>query len=73
MISPSKLRSDIYRILDEILRTGTPIEVTRRGRRLRIVPVEPSSRLDALTPHPDAAVGDPADLAEVGWAGEWRP
>ena len=31
---------DIYRILDQVLETGVPAEIERRGKLLKIVPVE---------------------------------
>lgn len=73
MLTASALRANIYNVLDEIIRTGQPVEVERRGRRLRIVAVDPQSRLDTLVAHPDAVVGDPADLVHLDWLGEWRP
>lgn len=72
-LTPSRLRADIYRILDDVLRTGQPAEIERRGRRLQIVAVDPPSRLDRLAEHSDAVVGDPADLVHVDWSAEWRP
>lgn len=72
-ISASRLRADIYQILDEVLRTGQPIEIERKGQRLRVAAVEPPDRLATLEPHPDAVVGDPGDLVHVDWSGEWRP
>ena len=69
----SALRADIYRVIDEILRTGQPVEVTRKGRRVRIVAVEPPSRLDNLTTRPDFVVGDPEELVHMDWSHEWRP
>lgn len=72
-ISASELRQNVYRLLDEVLRTGTPLEVERGGRRLRIVPVDPPSKVARLTPHPEAFVGDPEDLVHIDWSSEWRP
>ena len=40
VISASQLRQNIYRLLDEVLESGEPIEIERNGRRLRIVPAE---------------------------------
>lgn len=70
-LSPSTLRADLYRVLDQILDSGAPVEILRRGRRLRIVPEE--RRLDLLEPHPDAIQGDPEDLVHMDWSGEWQP
>ncbi len=72
-ISASRLRADIYRILDQILETGRPLEIERSGRRLKIVPVEPVLRLGSLSKHPGAVVGDPSDLVHTDWSAEWKP
>lgn len=72
-LSASRLRADIYRILDEVLRTGQPIEIERRGRRLRVVPADSPDRLGELEQHPGAVNGDPGDLVHIDWSGEWRP
>jgi hypothetical protein len=74
-LTASKLRENIYRVLDEVLATGRPVEIERNGRILRIVPVDvPTTRdLNNLTVHPGAVLGDPADLVDVEWSGEWQP
>lgn len=70
-ISASQLRQDVYRLLDEVLRTGEPLEIERKGHILRVVPDEPRSRLDRIRRHPDAIVGDPEDLVSIDWSSEW--
>lgn len=70
-MSASQLRQDIYRLLDQVLETGDALEVDRKGRRLRIVPDEPVSKLNRLQPHPDAIVGDPEDLVTTDWSDTW--
>ena len=69
-LTACKLRANVYRILDEILETGNPVEIVRRGRKLEIVPVEdePSSWLDNLVGRPDVIAGDPEDLANFDWS-----
>ena len=49
-ITASKLRENVYRILDEVLETGIPVEINRRGKKLKIVRTEEteSSWLDDL-------------------------
>lgn len=71
--SASRLRADLYRLLDRILETGVPLEVQRRGRRLKIVAAEPHGRLANLTPDPTYLEGDPDELVHLDWSGEWRP
>jgi hypothetical protein len=65
-VTPSQLRVDIYRLLDEVLETGVALEVRRGDRVLEIVP-KPSggSRLDRLVRRPDLVAGDPGDLPDL--------
>jgi hypothetical protein len=72
-ISASTLRADIYRLLDQVLETGQPLEIERKGKVLVIAPRERGSRLDRLPRRDDFIAGDPADLVSVDWSGEWRP
>ncbi|PSL04011.1 antitoxin Phd_YefM of type II toxin-antitoxin system [Haloactinopolyspora alba] len=72
-VTASELRQNVYRLLDEVLESGAPLDIERNGRRLRIVAVESPSKLARLTPHPDTTVGDPEDLVHVDWSGEWSP
>ncbi len=72
-LSVSRLRADIYRILDEVLRTGNPIEIERAGRKLRIIAVDSVPKLSRLPEHPEAVIGDPSDLVHIDWSVEWKP
>jgi prevent-host-death family protein len=74
-ITASKLRENVYKILDQVLETGTPIEIERRGRKLRIVPAEdvPRSKLERLYLRPNAIIGDPEQLVHLDWSTEWKP
>lgn len=69
----TRLRANLYRVLDRVLETGRPVEIERNGRVLRIERVEPEDRLARLRPHPGAIRGDPEDLVHMDWSGEWRP
>lgn len=72
-ITASELRQNIYRLLDEVLQTGVPLEVELKGRRLKVVPADPASRVAALDSHPGTITGDPEDLVHLDWTVEWRP
>lgn len=72
-VSPSELRANIYRLLDQVLETGIPLEIERNGRTLRIVPDDPPSKLDRLVPHPGTIVGDTEALVEIDWSSYWNP
>ncbi|BCX81157.1 hypothetical protein MIT9_P0735 [Methylomarinovum caldicuralii] len=70
--TPSRLRANLYRILDRILETGQAVEIKRKGRRLRIVP-ERKIKLELLKPHPDYLKVPPDDIVHMDWSEEWRP
>ena len=70
-VTPSQLRQDIYRLIDRVLETGEPLEIERKGRRLRLVPDVPVDRLDRIRANPAAIVGDPEDLVSLDWAADW--
>jgi len=69
-VTASKLRENVYQILDSVLETGEAVEVVRKGRVLRIVADTPSSRLARLKKR-DCIKGNPDDLVEIDWSKEW--
>ncbi len=74
-VTASKLRENVYKILDQVLATGEPVEIVRGGRKLKIAPADepPKRKLDRLTEHPDALLVDPEELVHLDWSKEWRP
>jgi prevent-host-death family protein len=72
-VTASELRQNIYRLLDRVLETGEPLEIVRKGKRLRLVPMEPVHRLDRIVGNPGAIVGDPDELVSIDWSREWSP
>jgi antitoxin (DNA-binding transcriptional repressor) of toxin-antitoxin stability system len=72
-ITASRLRDNVYKILDEVLDTGTPVEIERRGQRLRIVPAEPKGRLERLIRRPRYLKEDPESIVHLDWSDQWRP
>jgi len=71
VVTASELRQNIYRLLDRVIETGEPLEIERRGRRLRVIAADRRSKLERLVPRPDAIVGDPDWFVHVDWSGEW--
>jgi hypothetical protein len=72
-LNASKLRANVYRLLDEVLETGRPLEIERNGRTLLIVPKEKESIWDRLPRREGFIVGDPDDLIHMDWSSEWNP
>lgn len=71
-LSGTKLRENVYRVLDEVLETGQSVEILRKGRILRIVPDQTSSRLGRLRKRPTLRES-PDKLVHVDWSSEWKP
>lgn len=69
-ISLTTLRQQLFKVVDRIIKTGVPVEISRHGHKRRIVPVAKTSKLARLTPH-KAIVGNPDDLVVLR-AGKWR-
>jgi hypothetical protein len=72
-ITASELRQNVYRLLDEVLSTGRPLEIERNGQLLRISPALTTSRLERIAPRPDLIVGDPDDFVSWDRSANWRP
>jgi prevent-host-death family protein len=72
VLTASKLRENIYRILDQVLETGVPVEIRRRGKTVKIVPAEAVPKLSRLAPR-DYLRGDPEAIVHLDWSSEWRP
>jgi antitoxin (DNA-binding transcriptional repressor) of toxin-antitoxin stability system len=70
-VSATRLRQNLYSILDSVLETGVPVEIERKGKKLKIVPEEPVSKWDRLEPH-DIVNGDPRELVHLDWSDEWK-
>lgn len=69
-ITASKLRENVYAILDEALETGVPVEITRKGQTLRIVPEPKKSKFDRIKKK-NHVIGDIRDLIHMDWYHLW--
>ena len=62
---PSPSGDDIYRILDQVLETGIPVEIERSGKRLKIVPIERETEEDGFPVFAVSEGAAPITLATV--------
>lgn len=69
-VTPTELRANIYKLLEEVLNTGIPLEINKGSKRLRIVPVEQGQKLQNLIPRSDVIQGEPEDLVTISWEKE---
>ena len=71
-LTASALRQNVYRLLDHVIETGEPLEITRKGKTLRIVREEGvPCKLANLTKH-SCINGDPEELVHCDWSDEWQ-
>jgi hypothetical protein len=71
--SELNIQKNILRLLDKVIKTGIPLEIERKGKRLLISPAEKRRNLDCLEKHPDFILGNPDDLVHIDWSSEWKP
>ena len=71
IVAATKLRQNLYRILDEILDSGIPVKINRKGEILMIIPEKKKSRLERLTEH-KTIVGDPDSIIKTNFDNEWK-
>jgi len=72
-VSDIDIQTDILRLLDKVIKTGVPIEIERKGKRLLISPSEKRRNLDCLEEHPEFITGNPDDLVHIDWSSDWKP
>ncbi len=66
----STLRANLYKVIDQVLETGNPVEIVRKGRRVRIVSDQPVDKLARLKKR-KVYVGDPEDFVHMDWSDTW--
>jgi hypothetical protein len=72
-VSDINIEKNILRLLDKVVKTGVPLEIERKGKRLLISPAKKHRDLDHLENHPNFVVGNPDDLIHIDWSSEWKP
>ena len=71
MLTPSKLRADLFNLLDQVIQTGKPIELKRKNRILKISVEQPKSKLDNLKKR-DVLTCEPDEIINNNWEKEWK-
>jgi prevent-host-death family protein len=70
-ISVTKLRANLYEIVDRVIETGVPVEIERKGARVRLEPAGRRTKLERLVKRPGTIPGDPEEVVHMDWSGEW--
>jgi len=72
VVTPSKLRENLYNLLDSVIEKGELLEISRKGKILRIVPEQRPSRLDKIVAKKITTASDD-ELINTSWEDEWKP
>lgn len=70
-ITATSFRKNLYSLLDRVLETGNPIDIERKGKIIRILAIEPKSKLSNLKKR-NVINGDPSDIISINWSKEWK-
>lgn len=72
-LTASKLRQEVYKILDDVIRTGKPAVIERNGHILKIVTEKTTySKLKRLKPKKISDI-DTSVFEHIDWSSEWNP
>lgn len=63
-MSITALRKKLFTVIDQVIETGIPAEIERKGHIVKIVLEEKKSKLDNLKKH-TCIVGDPETLVNL--------
>jgi PHD/YefM family antitoxin component YafN of YafNO toxin-antitoxin module len=67
----TELRADLYKVVDQIIETGIPVEVQRNGHKIKIILADGPSKLERLSLKTNVINEDPEDLVHCDWLHEW--
>jgi len=72
-VTATKLRQNLYRILDRVAETGETVEIVRGDKVLRIAVASPRQKMKRLVSRKDYLKGDPDEIVHMDWTDQWKP
>jgi hypothetical protein len=63
-MSLTALRQQLFKVVDQVIATGIPMEINRKGHIVKIILVDKKSKLANLVKH-DCIIGDPEELVDL--------
>jgi antitoxin (DNA-binding transcriptional repressor) of toxin-antitoxin stability system len=72
-VTATKLRENLYRILDRVAQTGETVEIARGDKVLKIAVVSPRKKMKRLVSRKNYLKGDPYEIVHLDWADQWKP
>ena len=73
-ITISRLRENIYNIIDSVIDTGVPVFIRRKGKTLKIIVEGKVDKLENLKRLEKREIVrcDPDELIHLDWSSEWK-
>ncbi|MEE9431205.1 MAG: type II toxin-antitoxin system Phd/YefM family antitoxin [Melioribacteraceae bacterium] len=71
ILTASALRKNIYKMLDKVLETGIPIEIERKGKKLKIISTAENQKLSNLKKR-NIFIDSPQSIVHIDWSSEWK-
>ncbi len=69
-VTATQLHADLYSLLDEVLKTGTPLHISHKDQIPTIKQLARPDKPENLIPRTDSIPGNPDDLADIQWEPE---
>ncbi len=70
-ITLTELRGNLYRLIDQTIETGIPLEIERKGHILKVSLEEAPSKMNRLMSRPQTIADPNDDLISVDWIKNW--
>lgn len=72
-LTATEFRAKLYRVLDQVLETGEPVDIERKGKILQIVPAVSAPKMERLVRRESFLHGDPDSFIHLDWSDLWNP
>lgn len=70
-LSLTELRNNLYKVVDQVIETGIPVEVTRNNHKIKIILADGPSKLERLSERKNIFNDDPESFVHCNWISEW--
>ena len=72
ILTITELRQNIFREIDKVIETGQPIEIERKGRKLKIMLEEKKTKLSTLLKRDNVVNCSDDELIYNDWLKDWK-
>lgn len=73
-VTPTQLRANLYKLLDQVIATHKPIEILCKGQIVKLViePKKTRGKLSNIKAHPGTLCVDPDSIVHMDWSSQWQ-